>query len=151
MVGQPLQQAAQELGKNALLFDEFFVREMEKGKINAEQFTDAKKEIKLHAHCQQKAIASSLSTRQMLSLPENYTVQETKAGCCGMAGSFGYEKEHYELSMQIGEMVLFPEVRKTDSSVTIAAPGTSCRHHIKDGTGKTAIHPIEVMYEAMSR
>ncbi len=151
LVGQPLQQAAQELGKNALLFDEFFVREMEKGKINAEQFTDAKKEIKLHAHCQQKAIASSLSTRQMLSLPENYTVQETKAGCCGMAGSFGYEKEHYELSMQIGEMVLFPEVRKTDSSVTIAAPGTSCRHHIKDGTGKTAIHPIEVMYEAMSR
>ncbi len=151
LVNQPLQQAAKELGKNALLFDEFFVREMENGKITADQFTDAKREIKLHTHCQQKAIASSLSTRQMLSLPENYIVQETKAGCCGMAGSFGYEKEHYELSMQIGEMVLFPEVRKADRSVTIAAPGTSCRHHIKDGTGKTAVHPIEVMYEAMSR
>ncbi len=65
-----------------------------------------------------------------------------------MAGSFGYEKEHYELSMQIGEMVLFPEVRKTAELVIITAPGTSCRHHIKDGTGKAAVHPIEVMYDA---
>ena len=149
LVDRQLHDAAIELGKNALLFDEFFVREMEKGKITAAQFTVAKREIKLHAHCQQKAVASSLTTRQMLTLPENYSVQELKTGCCGMAGSFGYEKEHYELSMQIGEMVLFPEVRKSDASVTIAAPGTSCRHHIKDGTGKTAIHPIEVMYEAV--
>jgi len=148
LVGQQLQSAAIELGKNALLFDEFFVREMEKANITASQFTRTKQEIKLHTHCQQKAVASSLSTRQMLTLPENYTVQEMKTGCCGMAGSFGYEKEHYELSMQIGEMVLFPEVRKTTESVMIAAPGTSCRHHIKDGTGKTAVHPIEVMYEA---
>jgi len=149
LVDQQLQEAAVELGKNALLFDEFFVREMEKGNISSEQFTHVKREIKLHDHCQQKAVASSLSTRQMLGLPENYTVQELKTGCCGMAGSFGYEKEHYDLSMQIGEMVLFPEVRKSAESVTIAAPGTSCRHHIKDGTGKTAIHPIEVMYEAV--
>jgi Fe-S oxidoreductase len=85
----------------------------------------------------------------MLALPENYTVQEVKTGCCGMAGSFGYEKEHYDLSMQIGEMVLFPEVRKSAESVIIAAPGTSCRHHIKDGTGKTALHPVEVMYDAL--
>jgi Fe-S oxidoreductase len=85
----------------------------------------------------------------MLSLPENYSVQEMKTGCCGMAGSFGYEKEHYELSMQIGELILFPEVRKSAESVTIAAPGTSCRHHIKDGTGKTAVHPVEMMYEAV--
>jgi FAD/FMN-containing dehydrogenase/Fe-S oxidoreductase len=149
LVDPSLQEAAVELGKNALLFDEFFVREMEKGNITPNQFTTAKREIKLHAHCQQKAIASSLTTRQMLALPENYTVQEIKTGCCGMAGSFGYEKEHYELSMQIGEMVLFPEVRRSDESITITAPGTSCRHHIKDGTGRTAFHPIEVMYEAV--
>jgi Fe-S oxidoreductase len=67
-----------------------------------------------------------------------------------MAGSFGYEKEHYELSMQIGEMVLFPEVRKSTGATIITAPGTSCRHHIKDGTGKPAVHPIEVMYEAVN-
>jgi Fe-S oxidoreductase len=131
------------------MFDEFFVREMEKGNITSAQFNSNKLEIKLHAHCQQKAVASSLPTRQMLALPENYTVQEVKTGCCGMAGSFGYEKEHYDLSMQIGEMVLFPEVRKSAESVIIAAPGTSCRHHIKDGTGKTALHPVEVMYDAL--
>lgn len=148
LVGQYLKKTAVGLGKNALLFDEFFVREMEKGNITPSLFTREKREIKLHAHCQQKAIASSLSTRQMLALPENYTVQEMNTGCCGMAGSFGYEKEHYQLSMQIGELVLFPEVRISAESVIIAASGTSCRHHIKDGTGKTAFHPIEVMYEA---
>jgi len=149
LVDASLKEAAIELGKNALLFDEFFVREMEKGNITSELFTRDKREIRLHTHCQQKAIASSLSTRQMLSLPENYIVQELKTGCCGMAGSFGYEKEHYELSMQIGELVLFPEVRKSAMSVIIATSGTSCRHQIKDGTGRTAVHPIEIMYGAM--
>ncbi len=85
----------------------------------------------------------------MLSLPENYTVEEIKSGCCGMAGSFGYEKEHYELSMKIGEMVLFPTVRESEDTTIIAAPGTSCRHHIKDGTGREAVHPVEVMYDAL--
>ena len=149
LVDQSLKVAAIELGKNALLFDEFFVREMEKGNITAERFTREKREIMLHTHCQQKAIASSLTTRQMLTLPENYTVQEIKSGCCGMAGSFGYEQEHYELSMQIGEMVLFPEVRKSDNSVIISTSGTSCRHQIKDGTGRIALHPIEIMYGAV--
>ena len=149
LVGASLKETAIELGKNALLFDEFFVREMERGNITAENFTKEKREIRLHTHCQQKAIASSLPTRQMLSLPEYYSVQELKTGCCGMAGSFGYEKEHYELSMQIGEMVLFPEVRKSATSVIIATSGTSCRHQIKDGTGRTAAHPIEIMYGAM--
>ena len=149
LVDASLKETAIQLGKNTLLFDEFFVREMEKGNILQEHFTTEKREIRLHTHCQQKAIASSLPTRQMLSLPENYLVQELKTGCCGMAGSFGYEKEHYELSMQIGEMVLFPEVRKSATSVIIATSGTSCRHQIKDGTGRIAVHPIEIMYGAM--
>jgi Fe-S oxidoreductase len=85
----------------------------------------------------------------MLSLPENYTVEEIPSGCCGMAGSFGYEKEHYELSIKVGELILFPEVRQTDPSVVIAAPGTSCRSQIKDGTGRDAMHPVEVMYQAL--
>ena len=66
-----------------------------------------------------------------------------------MAGSFGYEQEHYELSMKVGELVLFPEVRKAKDDTIIAAPGTSCRHQIKDGTGRTAYHPVEVLYMAL--
>ena len=85
----------------------------------------------------------------MLEFPENYTVEEIKSGCCGMAGAFGYEKEHYELSMKVGELLLFPAVRQGGDEVIIAAPGTSCRHQIKDGTGKKAWHPVEVLYKAL--
>jgi Fe-S oxidoreductase len=149
LVEKPLQEKARELAKHALMLEEFLVQEMEKGMILPEQFTAEKKVIKLHGHCQQKAIASTLPTRKMLELPANYTVQEIKSGCCGMAGSFGYEKEHYELSMQIGEMDLFPAVRKANSEEIIAAPGTSCRHHIEDGTGRKVLHPVEVIWEAV--
>ena len=65
-----------------------------------------------------------------------------------MAGSFGYERRHYDLSMQIGEMVLFPAVRQAGADTVIAAPGTSCRHQIKDGTGRTALHPVEILHAA---
>jgi Fe-S oxidoreductase len=86
----------------------------------------------------------------MLSLPENYTVEVIPSGCCGMAGSFGYEKEHYKISMQIGELVLFPAIRKLSKEVIVAAPGTSCRHQIKDGTGAYALHTVEVLYDALN-
>ena len=86
----------------------------------------------------------------MLSLPVNYTVNEIKSGCCGMAGSFGYEKEHYELSQKVGELVLFPEIRNTAAETIISAPGTSCRHQIKDGTGRIAKHTAEILYEALA-
>ena len=85
----------------------------------------------------------------MLGIPENYKVEEIKSGCCGMAGSFGYEKEHYELSIKVGELVLFPEIRKSTDDAIISAPGTSCRHQIRDGTGRTALHPVEVLYQAL--
>jgi len=87
----------------------------------------------------------------MLSIPVNYTVGEIPSGCCGMAGSFGYEKEHFGLSMKIGEMVLFPAVRSASADAIIAAPGTSCRNQIFDGTGRRALHPVEIMYEAILR
>ena len=86
---------------------------------------------------------------KMMSLPENYRVETIPSGCCGMAGSFGYEQEHYDLSMKIGELVLFPTVREQPDDVIIAAPGTSCRHQVKDGTGKKALHPVEVLYDAL--
>jgi Fe-S oxidoreductase/FAD/FMN-containing dehydrogenase len=150
LVDKDLQSIATELGKNALLFEEFIAAEIEKGNITSEYFTSENKEILLHGHCQQKAVASTEPSRKMLSLPKNYSVKEIPSGCCGMAGSFGYEKEHYDLSMKIGEMVLFPAVREAEEKILISAPGTSCRHHIKDGTGKHAKHPVEVLYEALS-
>jgi Fe-S oxidoreductase len=105
--------------------------------------------VVLHGHCQQKALTSVAGSVRLLSLPRNYTVTTIPSGCCGMAGSFGYEKEHYELSQQIGELVLLPTVRKQGEDVIIAAPGTSCRHQIKDGTGRRALHPVEVLFEAL--
>jgi len=149
LVDGDLQKDAKELASHALLFEEFIAREIDKGKIQASAFTAQAKTVLLHGHCQQKAIASTEPSKRALSLPKNYSVQEIPSGCCGMAGSFGYEKEHYDLSMKIGEMVLFPALRTAAEDAIIAAPGTSCRHHIKDGTGRTALHPIEVLYDAL--
>ncbi len=151
LVTENLLEDSKKLAKNCLLFDEFIMQEVEKGKIRKEQFTSEAQKIKLHGHCHQKSLASTGPSKAMLSLPENYEVTEIPSGCCGMAGSFGYEKEHYELSMKVGELVLFPEVRKADEFTIISAPGTSCRHQIKDGTGKEALHPIEVLYAALNQ
>ncbi|MGY0035904.1 hypothetical protein [Pedobacter sp. NJ-S-72] len=124
-------------------------REIASGNISKASFSKESRLIKLHGHCQQKAWAATDSSKQILAFPENYKVEVIPSGCCGMAGSFGYEKKHYELSMQIGELVLFPEVRKQAENVIISATGTSCRHQIKDGTSKKALHPIEVLYDAL--
>ncbi len=149
LMPEPLKDKAGKLAKNALLVEEFFAREAERGNIRKEQFTQEKRLIKLHGHCHQKALASVIPTKKMLSFPANYEVHLIPSGCCGMAGSFGYEKEHYEVSMQIGELVLFPTVRKQAGNVLIAAPGTSCRHQIHDGTGRKALHPVEILWKAL--
>jgi Fe-S oxidoreductase len=142
-------QMAKELSSNVYLIDEFITKEIAKGNISKEQFTKEKKLIKLHGHCQQKAWNALAASEHLLSLPENYKVETIPSGCCGMAGSFGYEKEHYDISMKIGELVLLPTIRKQPEDVIIAAPGTSCRHQIKDGTQKKAKHPVEVLYDAL--
>jgi Fe-S oxidoreductase len=85
----------------------------------------------------------------MLELPPNYKVSLIPSGCCGMAGSFGYEAEHFAVSQQIGELILFPTIRAAPADTLIAAPGTSCRHQIKDGTGRIALHPVEILREAL--
>ncbi len=143
-----LKDKAQALSKNALTIEEFLAKEIENKHISSDVFTDEKRLIKLHGHCHQKALSSLVPSKKMLTLPKNYEVQLIPSGCCGMAGSFGYEKEHYEVSMQIGELVLFPTVRAQPNEVIIAAPGTSCRHQIEDGTDKMAKHPVEVLFEA---
>lgn len=140
---------AKELAKNAYLIEEFLSAEFEAGRIDASKFTLQEKIIKFHGHCQQKAIVSTAPTQKMLSIPSNFKVSEIKSGCCGMAGSFGYEQEHYDVSMKIGELVLFPDVRNSDHNTIIVAPGTSCRHHIYDGTGRKAFHPVDVLYDSL--
>ncbi len=140
---------AKQISKNCFLIEEFLANEIDKGKITSSQFTKDKQNIKLHGHCYQKALSSTKFTIKILSLPDNFTVEEIKSGCCGMAGAFGYEKEHYNLSMAVGELVLFPEIRKSDNKTIIAANGTSCRCQIKDGTNKKALHPVEILYNAL--
>jgi FAD/FMN-containing dehydrogenase/Fe-S oxidoreductase len=142
-------EAAFYIKKHVYLIDEFISREIDAGRITRDRFTKEPKTIVLHGHCQQKALSGVSASVKMLSLPENFKVRTIPSGCCGMAGSFGFEKEHYDVSMQIGELVLFPTIRKQTSSTLIAAPGTSCRHQIKDGTGATALHTIEIMYDAL--
>ena len=150
IVGSELKSEAQKIAKHTFMLEEFLASEIDKGNINSSLFTSATRQIKLHGHCHQKALSSTSFTEQVLSLPENYSVETIPSGCCGMAGSFGYEKEHYDISMKIGELVLFPAVRESAESTIIAAPGTSCRHQIFDGTGRKSKHPVQVLYEALA-
>ncbi len=140
---------ARSLASHTFLIDEFIAAEFEKGNISKDKFTADRKEIILHGHCYQKSLSAISYTVKMLSIPENYTVQTIQSGCCGMAGSFGYEREHYDLSQRIGELVLFPAIRKQPEEMMVAMPGTSCRHHIKDATGRIALHPSEILFDAL--
>ncbi|MBR0539447.1 MAG: FAD-binding protein [Bacteroidales bacterium] len=152
LVPAELRRQAQQLGRNALLFDEFIMREVKAGRIAADDFKDDAVEIWLHGHCHQKALVGTEKTVAALQLIKNAKIHVIPSGCCGMAGSFGYEKEHYKTSLAIGEMVLFPTIRKAldqADKVTpciVSAPGTSCRQQILDGTGVHAVHPIEILY-----
>lgn len=142
-------EAAKKLASHTYTIEEFLAREADRGNIDAAVFTSDRKLVKLHGHCQQKAISSMAPSVKILSIPQNFTVETIPSGCCGMAGSFGFEKEHYDLSMQIAELVLLPTVRKQNAETLIAAAGTSCRHQIKDGAGREALHPVEILYQAL--
>jgi hypothetical protein len=141
--------SAKIIAKNTFTIEEFLKNEFEKGNIRTNQFTNEKKSIKIHGHCHQKALSSTHATFSILNIPKNYTPTIMNTGCCGMAGSFGYEKEHYKISMQVGEDTLFPKIRNTSKETEIIASGTSCRHQILDGTNRYAKHPITVLREAI--
>ncbi|MGB9702527.1 MAG: FAD-binding and (Fe-S)-binding domain-containing protein [Candidatus Kapaibacteriota bacterium] len=147
LVSNDLKAKANFIAKNTFLIDEFLASEISCGNITNAQFSDERVNIKFHTHCHQKALASSDSTIKILKLLKNATVTEIPSGCCGMAGAFGFEKDKYDISMKIGELVLFPEIRKTNEDTIIVAAGTSCRHQIKDGTQRNALHPIEVLFD----
>jgi len=140
---------AENLAKNSFIIEEFLKKEIALGNIKPEQFTSEEKNIKVHGHCHQKALSNTAITFDILNLPKNFKVSIIPSGCCGMAGSFGYEKEHYEISMNIGEQTLFPAIRKAAAETIISANGTSCRHQIFDGTKRTAKHPATILREAL--
>ena len=141
--------SAETIAKDTFLVEEFLSVEIQKGNITAAQFTSDEKHIKIHAHCHQKSLSNQKVTFDILNLPENYKPTIIPSGCCGMAGSFGYEKEHYEVSMKIGELKLFPAIRKATDNTIFAANGTSCRHQIFDGTGRKALHPVTILRQAL--
>ena len=145
----PEKEAAVRLAKNSLTFAEFMARQIEAGSIGPASFTDDAKTIRLHGHCHEKALVGLVPSIRTLQLPANYTVRLIPSGCCGMAGFFGYQQEHFELSMQIGELVLLPTVRDEPADNLIAASGTSCRHQIRDGTERSAFHPAQILRDAL--
>lgn len=149
LVSPALKEPALKLATRAKTFEEFLSAEFDKGNISSAAFTKGEQRIRFHAHCYQKALSDTSLTKKVLEIPENYSAEEIPSGCCGMAGAFGYEKEHYDVSMKIGELVLFPDVRKHKDDALIAAAGTSCRHQIKDGTDVEAFHPARILYKAL--
>ncbi len=151
LVDRSLLEEAKNIAQWTYTFEEFVSREAEAGHITGDWFVKDRKKIIFHGHCYQKALSSTKYTHRVLSLPENYEIEEIPSGCCGMAGSFGYEKEHYELSMKVGNLVLFPAIRQAAQETVVIAPGTSCRHHIAHGTGRRTYHPVEILFEALVR
>ncbi len=141
--------SATVISKNTFTIEEFILKEFESGNIRTNQFSAEEKLVKIHGHCHQKALSSTHATFSILNIPKNYKPTIMNTGCCGMAGSFGYEKEHYKVSMQVGEDTLFPKIRNTSKEIEIVAAGTSCRHQIYDGTNRIAKHPITVLREAL--
>ncbi|MBZ0304869.1 MAG: oxidoreductase, partial [Anaerolineae bacterium] len=135
--------AAKQVAAQAFTFEEFFADE------NSLHFTDEKRHLLLHGHCHQKALVGTAPAKRILSLPPNYTVQEVDSGCCGMAGSFGYEAEHYTISLQMAERRLLPAIAQAEPDTLIVAAGVSCRQQIQHGTGKIALHPAEVLRKAL--
>jgi Fe-S oxidoreductase len=135
------------VARNSFLIDEFLVRIKEAGDLSI-KFSDLQKNVLFHGHCHQKALRGSDFSLKALSLPPNYQVEMIDAGCCGMAGAFGYEKEHYELSMEIGKQRLFPAILSKGVDWDVAVMGVSCRQQIEHGIGKKARHLVEILREA---
>ncbi len=138
------------LASHAYTFEEFIAKLADEGKLHL-TFTEEKREILLHGHCHQKALVGTVPSHRVLSLPPNYTVTEVDSGCCGMAGAFGYEAEHYDISLQMAERRLLPAVRATSEDTLIVAAGLSCRQQIKHGTQRRALHPAEVLRDALQK
>jgi Fe-S oxidoreductase len=138
-----------ELDLNAFLFEEFLVREQEAGRLELDLQPLAQSKALLHGHCHQKAFAEMSNVERALKLVPGLQVETIESSCCGMAGSFGYDASHYEVSMKMGELSLLPRVRASSAETLIVADGTSCRHQIRDGAQREAVHVARVLQQAL--
>lgn len=143
------QSLAQKWQTKAFIVEEFLAQEARDGRISSKDFTQNKQKLKLHLHCHQKSLGQVKDTFDILNLPSGYSPTIIPSGCCGMAGSFGFEKEHYQTSMAMAELHVLPAVRRAESGTVIVANGTSCRHQIFDGAQRKALHPITVLRGAL--
>lgn len=151
LVRKELIAKAKDLARNTFIIEEFLANEIRAFRITAEDFTNQVQRIVVHGHCHQKALSSMTDVHTLLNLPSHFTARILETGCCGMAGSFGYEKEHYEVSQKIGELSLYPQIREMNENELLVASGTSCRHQVSDGLGEKSYHPIEVLFDAVIR
>ncbi|MFZ5819964.1 MAG: FAD-binding and (Fe-S)-binding domain-containing protein [Chloroflexota bacterium] len=143
----PNDERVKQVAAQALTFEEFMWREMQSGNL-AGKFKPQSGKILLHGHCHQKALIGTRYSEELLAFL-GYQVEEAGSSCCGMAGSFGYEAEHYDLSMKMGELTLFPAVRAQSAETLIIAAGVSCHEQIAQGTRREALHPAQVLYRAL--
>ncbi|MFK7845236.1 MAG: FAD-binding and (Fe-S)-binding domain-containing protein [Rhodothermales bacterium] len=146
----PENEDAKLVAAHAVMFEEFIAGLAEENKLNLD-FEETERRLLLHGHCHQKALVGTVPSKAILSLPDGYAVEEVDSGCCGMAGSFGYEEEHYDISLKMAERRLLPAVRKEKADTVLVAAGFSCRHQIKDGTGREALHPAQVLRDALKK
>ncbi|EDM27663.1 FAD linked oxidase-like protein [Lentisphaera araneosa HTCC2155] len=143
-----MKKQAQKLAKNAFLLDEFLAKNS--SNLSQQLFTDKSQRIDVHVHCFQKSLAQASTLATALSIPRNYSVKLIDSGCCGMAGSFAYEEEHEEMSEKIANLSLIPHINQVKQEVLIVASGTSCRHQINDLSKREALHPVEILYDALT-
>jgi Fe-S oxidoreductase len=133
----------------AMLFEEWLARESDGGRLRLPLQPIAAKKALLHGHCHQKAFEAMGAVRRALGLVPELAVETVESSCCGMAGTFGFEASHHEISMRMAEAALLPKVRAADPGTIIVADGTSCRHQIADGAGRAAVHVAKVLSEAL--
>jgi Fe-S oxidoreductase len=145
-----LGEAARETAENALLFEEFLAREKKAGRLAIDLKPLEQKTALLHGHCHQKAFGAMSAVQEALALVPELAVKPIESSCCGMAGSFGYEAEHYEASIAMAELSLLPAVRQADKDTLVVADGTSCRHQIADGANRHALHVAQVLDRALA-
>ncbi|HSP58470.1 MAG TPA: FAD-binding oxidoreductase, partial [Halomonas sp.] len=141
---------ARALSESAFLFEEFLVKAREADQLPLELKSLGQKRAMLHGHCHQKAFDALRPVETVLGWIPGLEVETIESSCCGMAGSFGYEKEHFEASMKMAELSLLPAIRDRGDDAVLVADGTSCRHQIHDGSGHTAVHVARVLEQALS-
>jgi Fe-S oxidoreductase len=138
------------LSGKALLFEEFLAREREAGRLSLRLRPLPEKRALLHGHCHQKAFGVMPAVRQTLALVPELAIETVESSCCGMAGNFGYEAGHYDISMKMAEAALLPKVRAAGADTIVVADGTSCRHQIADGAARESVHVARVLARALA-